>query len=59
MSAVAYNLKKLLKFDKKLVKSMVQTANFILCQLKHQNQDANHPITASLLYELSMDPYKK
>lgn len=36
MSAVAYNLKKLLKFDKKLVKSMVQTANFILCQLKHR-----------------------
>ena len=36
MSAVAYNLKKFLKFDKNLVKSMVQTATFILGLLKHQ-----------------------
>lgn len=36
MSAVAYNLKKYLRFEQKRIKSMAQTANFILCWLKHK-----------------------
>ena len=38
MSAVAYNLKKYLKYEQKRIKSMAQTVYSVLFMLKHQTR---------------------